>query len=175
MAKAKPDCVLLRVASTNAATDTLIETEMEQRRCACHRHSNTVRDLKCPRLLGAPGVLEALKETSILEGPRLQRVRGRVDWVGRAGHTWGGALRSVGTARGRWDESPVGGQRVESACGLALAACSALVDLAHVRLRFGPQARRALDECLHDQGHDAAAAREPAAQSRPCTGESQTT
>ena len=55
VAKAKPDCVL-RVASTNSATETLIETEMEQRRCACHRHSNTVRDLKCPRLLGAPGV-----------------------------------------------------------------------------------------------------------------------
>ena len=55
VAKAKPDCVL-RVASTNSATETLIETEMEQRRCACHRHSNTVRDLKCPRLLGAPRV-----------------------------------------------------------------------------------------------------------------------
>ena len=55
VAKAKPDCVL-RVASTNSATETLIETEMEQRRCACHRHSNTVRDLKCPRLLCAPGV-----------------------------------------------------------------------------------------------------------------------
>ena len=132
--------------------------------CASHRPTRRPKHLSKPKWssAGAPAIgtrtpcvtssargcwarpgLEALKETSLVEGPRLQWVRGRAGWVGRAGHTWGGgALRSVGTARGRWDESPAGGQRVESACGLALAACRALVDLAHARLRACVAVRR---------------------------------
>eukprot|EP00964_Phaeocystis_antarctica_P094962 scaffold61556_cov57-Phaeocystis_antarctica.AAC.3 len=56
---------------------------MEQRRCACHRHSNTMRDLKCPRLLGAPGVGSVKRNTSC--GRASAAVGARASGLGREG------------------------------------------------------------------------------------------